>query len=234
MLNLLWQMGILSAVLVFGVKIGLASKFIGLSKKAATSVAIGYGGMILILTFFIGRYGDTIYKAVYDYYFAIFLVIAIAIILTGIRTIQKWKLHHENADNSIYTSMIVLCPCCIGSIITAIVLAFPVIGLSITFVGQYVAVFLSIIIVTFYFAADRLIRIFNKPYAILLGNLMIFVGLYILASTIIIPNISTVIQSPMSPMTMPSIETLIYTMVFVLILVFMGFFITKNRSSLIQ
>ena len=56
MLDLLWQIGILSAVLVFGIKIGLASGFVRLSKKAATCVAIGYGGAILILTFFISRY----------------------------------------------------------------------------------------------------------------------------------------------------------------------------------
>ncbi len=43
MLELLWQMGILSAILVFGVKIGLASGFAGLSKKAAVAVSAGYG-----------------------------------------------------------------------------------------------------------------------------------------------------------------------------------------------
>ena len=63
---------------------------------------------------------------------------------------------------------------------------------------------------------------------------MLFIGFYLLASAIIIPNISTVIQSPMSPMTMPSIETLIYAMVFVIILAFMGFYISKKKSSLIQ
>ena len=33
MLELLWQLGILSAVLVFGVKIGLAMGFANISKK---------------------------------------------------------------------------------------------------------------------------------------------------------------------------------------------------------
>ncbi len=62
MLELLWQMGILAAVLVFGVKIGLATGFAGLSKKAATAIAVGYGAGILILTFIISGYTDMVIK----------------------------------------------------------------------------------------------------------------------------------------------------------------------------
>jgi predicted transporter len=234
MLNLLWQIGLLSVVLVFGIIIGLSSGFMRLSKKVVACLAIGYGGTILILTFFIARYVDTVHKIVYDYNFAIFLVIGIVIICAGFYTIREWKLHRITNANINSVAMTVTYPCFIVSIIAVIVLASSVIGVSTSLIGQYAALFLTITILAFYFASGAVVRVTKKPYSILLGNFMLFIGFYLLASAIIIPNISIVLQSPMSPMNLPSIDTLIYAMVFVIILAFVGFFITKKKSSLIQ
>ncbi|MDI6725156.1 MAG: DUF2162 family putative transporter, partial [Methanobacterium sp.] len=123
---------------------------------------------------------------------------------------------------------------CFGAVVAAIVLASPFIGVSTVFVGEYAAVFLSLTILSFYFASDAVVRITKKPYPILLGNFMLFVGFYFLASAIVIPNISTVLQSPMSPMDVPSVENLIYAILFVIILAFAGFYLTKRKSNLIQ
>ncbi len=234
MLELLWQMGILSAVLVFGVKIGLASGFAGLSKKAAVAIAVGYGAGIYLSAFLVSGCTDLVYKVVYDYNFVIFIVMAVVIIYAGFHTIRKWKVHRKNHAKASCAAMIAPCPCCFGAVIAAIVLASPFIGVSTAAIGQYAAVFLSLTIMTFYFASEAIVRIVKKPYPVLLGNFMLFVGLYFLASAIVIPNISTVLQSPMGPMDVPSTETLAYASVFVIILMFAGFYVTKKRSNLIQ
>ena len=49
-INLLWQLGILSAVLIFGIKLGLATGLANMSKRYLAIVSIGYGGGVLILT----------------------------------------------------------------------------------------------------------------------------------------------------------------------------------------
>ena len=49
-INILWQLGILSAVLIFGIKLGLATGLANMSKKYLAVVSIGYGGGVLILT----------------------------------------------------------------------------------------------------------------------------------------------------------------------------------------
>ncbi|MBI5679316.1 MAG: DUF2162 domain-containing protein [Methanobacterium sp.] len=234
MLELLWQLGILSAVLVFGVKIGLATGFAGLSRKAAVAIAAGYGVGIYILTFLISGYTDIVYKVVYDYNFAIFLAMAVVIIYAGFHTIREWKVHRKNHAKASCAAMIAPCPCCFGAVVAAIVLASPFIGVSTAFIGQYAAVFLSLTIIIFYFASDLIVRVIKKPYPVLLGNFMLFVGFYFLASAIVIPNISIVLQSPMSPMDLVSIETLIYAVLFVMIMAFTGFYLTKKKSYLIQ
>lgn len=234
MLELLWQLGILSAVLVFGVKIGLASGFAGLSKKAAVAISVGYGLGILILSFLISGYTDVVYKVVYDYNFVIFLVMAVIIMYAGFHTIREWKVHRKDHARASCTAMIAPCPCCFGAVIAAIVLASPFIGVSTIFVGQYAAVFLSLSILVFYFASGAIVRVLKKPYPVLLGNFMLFVGLYFLASAIVIPNISTVLKSQMSPLNVPSVETLVYALLLVIVLAFAGFHVTKKRSILIQ
>jgi len=234
MLELLWQLGILSSVIVFGVKIGLAAGFAGLSKKAAAATAAGYGAGIYILTFLISGYMDIVYKVVYEYNFAIFTAMALIIIYAGFHTIKEWKVHHKNHAKASCAAMIAPFPCCFGAVLAAIVFASPFIGVSTAVIGQYAAVFLTLTIIAFYFASDAVLRITKQPYPILLGSFMLFVGFYFLVSAIVTPNISKVLQSPMSPMEVPSMETLIYVLIFVIILLFTGFYITKKKSSLIQ
>jgi len=48
--SILWQLGILSAVLIFGVKLGLATGLANMSRKYLALVSIGYGGGVLLLT----------------------------------------------------------------------------------------------------------------------------------------------------------------------------------------
>ena len=49
-INMLWQLGILSAVLIFGIKLGLATGLANMSRKYLVTVTLGYGLGVLILT----------------------------------------------------------------------------------------------------------------------------------------------------------------------------------------
>ncbi|MGF7117308.1 DUF2162 domain-containing protein [Methanobacterium oryzae] len=234
MLALLGQLGILLTILVFAVIIGLVMGFAGLSKKVAVTMAVGYGAGIFILTFLVSRYWDTVYKVVYEYNFIIFLVMAVVIIYTGFHTIREWKIHRKNHVKASFTVMISSHLCCLGAVMTGIILVSPFIEISIATIGQYAAVLLSLAIIIFYFASEAIIRNIKKPYPVLLGNFMFFVGFYFLVSAVVIPNINTVLQSSMSPLDIPSMQTLIYTFVFVIMLVFTGFYFAKKNSNLIR
>ena len=125
MLELLWQLGILSAVLVFGVKIGLAMGFANISKKTAVAIAAGYGAGIFILASLLTGYTDIVYKIFYEYNFVIFLLMSIVISYAGFHTIREWKVNHKNHAKASCAAMIAPCPCCFGAIVTATVIASP-------------------------------------------------------------------------------------------------------------
>lgn len=231
MLELLWQLGILSAVLMFGVKIGLAMGFAGISKKLAVVITTGYGAGIFILASLISGYTNILYKVVYDYNFVLFLIMSLIIIYAGLITIREWKVHRMNHAKATCAAMIAPCPCCFGVVLAAIVLVSPIIGASSAAIGEYTAVLLSLVIVVFYFASGAIVRISKKPYPILLGNFMLFVGFYFLASVILLPNISTVLQSPMKATNINSLTTLTYVVFFVIILMVLGFYRNKRQSD---
>lgn len=234
MLELIWIVGIILTVLVFGIIIGLIVAFKNISKVFAVTLAIEYGMGVLILTNLAFIYFNIAYKFVNDYNFSIFAAISIILIFTGFYTLKKWRGHCENNVNILRLPLVVLLPCCWGAVIADIVLASPFIEVSAAFVGQYAAVFLSLTILAFYFASGAIIRVLKTPYPVLLGNFMLFFGLYFLASAIVIPNISAALQSPFKPMNMPSIETVGCTVIFVVLLAFIGFYMTKKQSNLIQ
>ena len=73
-INLLWQLGILSAVLIFGIKLGLATGLANMSKRYLAMVSIGYGGGVLILTEISSFYTKQITDLIYTYNFEFFFV----------------------------------------------------------------------------------------------------------------------------------------------------------------
>ena len=231
MLELLWQLGILSTVLIFGIKIGLAIGFAGLSKKVGVIIAASYGIGTLELASIISGYANLLYKVVYDYNFVLFSLMALIISYAGLITIREWKVHHKNHAKATCAAMIAPCPCCFGAVVVAIVLISPIIGVSSATIGQYAALLLSLTIVVFYFASGAIVRIVKKPYPILLGNFMLFAGFYFLASTILLPNINAVIQSPMRPTNINSVTTLSYVAILVVILIVIGFYRTKKQYN---
>jgi predicted transporter len=234
MWEILWQMGILAAILVFAFKIGMAMGFANLSKKVAAGIAIGYGLGILILTRVAAEYTDYLYTLMYDYNSVIFLIMGVVILYAGWHTVKEWKIHQKNHASATCMAMIAPCPCCFGAVLAVIILMSPVIGASSFVIGQYSAVALSVLIGVFYLFSNTIVRFIKQPFPLVLGNFMMFMGFYFLASAIVIPNIATVLSSEMSPMTIPSITTIVYAILGVVILLVSGFYINKKTSTLLQ
>jgi predicted transporter len=230
MWELLWKLGILSVVLIFGIKIGLAMGFAGISRKLAALIILGYGGGLLILTQIVTNYVDQIQGFVYAYSPIIALMTAVIILYAGFHTINEWKLHHRDQATATCMAMIAPCPCCFASAVAAIILMSPVIGVSAFYIGQYAAITLSVTMIVCYLASGLIVKLLNKPYAVILGNFMLFTGFYFLISAILIPNISSVLSSKMTPLEIPSTITLTVTLLGVVVLMAVGVIITRNKS----
>ena len=230
-INILWQVGILSAVLIFGIKLGLATGLANMSKKYLALVSIGYGGGVLILTEISSFFTKQITDLIYTYNFEFFLIMAVIMILAGLFTIREYKVFEKNTTAATCMAVVAPCPCCFGSIIVSIMLVAPTVGLGLMDLSFVVAGALVLTIVLTYFASNYLVKFINKPYPIVLGNFMFFLGIYFLLSALFLPNITAMIANPMDAITISSPYYLIGALVLVLAVMFVGGLIARRNSN---
>ena len=230
-INILWQVGILSAVLIFGIKLGLATGLANMSRRYLALVSIGYGGGVLILTEISSFFTEQITDLIYTYNFEFFLIMALIMILAGIFTIREYKVFERNTTAATCMAVVAPCPCCFGSIIVSIMLVAPTVGLGLMDLSLVVAGALVLTIVLTYFASNYLVKFINKPYPIVLGNFMFFLGIYFLLSALFLPNITAMIQNPMDGITISSPYSLIGALIVMLVIIAIGGIISRRNSN---
>jgi predicted transporter len=230
-ISILWQVGILSAVLIFGIKLGLATGLANMSKRYLALVSIGYGAGVLILTEIASFYTKEITDLIYAYNFEFFLIMAVIMILAGIFTIREYKVFERNTTAATCMAVVAPCPCCFGSILVSILLVAPTVGLGLMDLSIIVALALVLTIVATYFASNYLVRFIKKPYPIVLGNFMFFLGIYFLLSALFLPNITAMIQNPMDAITIASVDYVSIAIIIILAIMAVGGIISKKNTN---
>ena len=156
---------------------------------------------------------------------------AIIMILAGLFTIREYKVFEKNTTAATCMAVVAPCPCCFGSIIVSIMLVAPTVGLGLMDLSFVVAGALVLTIVLTYFASNYLVKFINKPYPIVLGNFMFFLGIYFLLSALFLPNITAMIANPMDAITISSPYYLIGALVLVLAVMLVGGLMARRNSN---
>ncbi len=234
MMSVLWQFGILAAILVFGIKVGLASGLANLSKKLLAIICVGYGGGVLIISAVASLYAEQLTQAIYSYNSVFYIIMALIMIIAGLITIREWKVHDHNTSTATSLAVIAPCPCCFGSIVASILIVAPTIGVGAFYLSWFAAAALVAIIIITYFASNIIIKLTSKPYPIILGNFMLLLGAYFLLSAIVIPNIAGSLSKDFKDLTMNSPESIIAVIFMIVVLVIIGVFLSKKSKSLLE
>lgn len=231
-MDILWQAGVIAAIIVFGVKIGLGSSMANLSKKAILLLISIYGVGIYITTQIASIYSSQFTNFVISYNTPIFIVMSIIMILAGLTTIREWKVHRCNTSTTSALAVIAPSPCCFLSItITAIFVA-PILGLSIGELSPIIAVILALVIILSYFFANIIVKLIKKPYPIILGNFMLFLGIYFLLAALLLPNLIDGFKKIMKPISLVDANLIVYLIPVIIILMIIGVFFSKKNSFL--
>ena len=230
----LWQLGVFAAVILFGAKLGIASGLANLSKKKLALLCLGYGGGIMILSAVASLYTSQISEIINRYNSLLFLAMALIMIFAGVYTIKEWKKHERNTMRTTRMILIAPCPCYFGSILASIIMAAPTVGLGAFSLSQYVAFVMVVVIVAGYFASNLIVKFLKRPYPIVIGNFMLFLGIYFLLSSILIPNIIEVFNHSMRLMTIPSLSSLTLAFAVAFAIVFIGIVVSRKNDFLIK
>ena len=234
MMSVLWQVGIFASVLVFGVKIGLASGLANLPKKLFAIICIAYGGGVLVISYIASFFADQLVQAIYSYNTIFYIIMASIMIIAGLVTIREWKIHDKNTSTATSLAIIAPCPCCFGSIIASVLIVAPTIGISSLNLSAYAAAALVAVMVVTYFASNTIVRIIKQPYPVVLGNFMVLLGAYFLLSAIVIPNIAGAMTKTLTPVTISSPQDILMIILAFAILIVGGVVLTKRGRNLLE
>ncbi|MBQ6511409.1 DUF2162 domain-containing protein [Methanobrevibacter sp.] len=232
MMSVLWQVGIFASVLVFGIKIGLASGLANLSKKLFAIICIAYGGGVIIISAIASLFAEQLIQAIYGYNTIFYIIMASIMIIAGLFTIREWKIHDKNTSTATSIAIIAPCPCCFGSIIASVLIVAPTIGVTSLNLSAYAAAALVGVMIITYFASNTIIRFIDKPYPIVLGNFMLLLGAYFLLSAIVIPNIAGVLSKTLTPITIGSPQDILMVILAFAILIAGGFVLSRRGNIL--
>ena len=232
MMSVLWQVGIFASVLVFGIKIGLASGLANLSKKLFAAICIAYGGGVVLISAIASLYAEQLVQAIYSYNTIFYIIMALIMIIAGLFTIREWKIHDKNTSTATSLAIIAPCPCCFGSIIASVLVVAPTIGVSSLDLSWYAAAALVGVMIVTYLASNTIIRFIKKPYPVVLGNFMLLLGAYFLLSAIVIPNIAGALSRESTPITIGSPQDILMIILAFAILLVGGVIMNRRRSIL--
>ena len=231
-MSVLWQVGIFASVMVFGIKIGLASGLANLSKKLFAVICILYGGGVVAISAIASLYAEQLVQAIYSYNAIFYIIMALIMIIAGLFTIREWKIHDKNTSTATSLAIIAPCPCCFGSIIASVLVVAPTIGVSSLNLSWYAAAALVAVMIVTYFASNTIVRFIKKPYPVILGNFMLLLGAYFLLSAIVIPNIAGVLSKTLSPISIGSPQDVLMIVVAFAILMVAGVVVNKRGNIL--
>lgn len=234
MMSVLWQVGIFASVLIFGIKVGLASGLANLPKKLLAIICISYGGGVLIISYIASFFAEQLIQAIYSYNTIFYIIMASIMIIAGLFTIREWKIHDKNTSTATSLAIIAPCPCCFGSIIASVLIVAPTIGISSLNLSAYAAAALVIVIMVTYFASNTIVRFIKHPYPVVLGNFMLLLGAYFLLSAIVIPNIAGAMTKTLTPITISSPQDVLMIILAFAILIVGGVVLTKRGRNLLE
>jgi predicted transporter len=231
-INILWQAGVIAAILVFGVKIGLGSAMANFSKKRISILIVIYGVGIYIATLIASLYLTEFTNFIISYNTQIFLAMSIIMIIAGLTTIREWKMHSCNTATTSAIAVIAPSPCCFLSITASSIFIAPIIGLSITDLSPIIAIILSLVILISYLAANIIVRLLKKPYPVILGNFMLFLGVYFLIAALILPNLIEGFKKTLNPIVLADANLILWIIPVIMILMILGMYFSKKFSLL--
>ena len=234
MMSVLWQVGIFASVLVFGIKVGLASGLANLPKKLFAVICIAYGGGVLVISYIASFFADQLVQAIYSYNTIFYIIMASIMIIAGLITIREWKIHDKNTSTATSLAIIAPCPCCFGSIIASVLIVAPTIGVSSLNLSGYAAAALVLVMILTYFVSNTIVRFIKHPYPVVLGNFMLLLGAYFLLSAIVIPNIAGVMTKTLTPITISSPQDILMICLAFAILIVGGIVFTKRGRNLLE
>ncbi len=217
--------GVLIGILIFALKVSLGCGLASLNRREVLSIA----GVYFIISVFMGMAIELLPKSALSSALntgvAVHLVVAILLIALGVMTARKWNSHHHDISRKTFWALSMPCPACLAASFISCSFLSGLVEIESWKIGVLVGLLFFMSIAMFSSALGRI-----KSAPSVMGNAMIFLGLFYILSMLLIPAYLNSQKISFAPMNLP-VTDMAYSYLFILSIVALGFMAKKRGTS---
>jgi predicted transporter len=173
--------GILSSILVFGIKTGLGCGFADIKKREIVVICAGYFVISIIMGYLVGTVSNDFLETISGVGLLFHVLLAGLMIAAGIYTHKQWNCGCDVSRRTfIFISL--PCPVCLTALFIATTMLATALDLSGPVIGVVVG---SVFFLSAFVSSLSFRRLGKTPET--LGNIMMFLGIFYVLGVVLIP-----------------------------------------------
>ena len=223
--SLVWSLGYLISIIVFSTVIGLIFYFNETSKKDLAKYLFVSVICTFAMIYVMGLFKDQLYSAIGIYNYALLFLIAFILILIGylLSKEKTFKGSFKKVLSLSYLSFLLVALVCVLS-------RSDLFGLNSLQVTLVTTILFNLLIEAVFFTLKKF-NLTAESFKMLRDLYFIF-GIYFLIVSLFLPNIISLNMEDMKPINIVSIESMIFTFVFIVVLTVSGLWYYRKNTLL--
>lgn len=215
--------GILIAILIFGLKTGVGCGFSSVRRRDVLILATGYFIISLILGSLVGFVDESYLEVIASLGMTLHVLIALILIVAGIYTQKKWICGHDVSKRT-FLVISVPCPVCLTALFVSCMILASTLEVDGWKVGVLVGIvfFLSVVLSTWVFRSMK-----KTPED--LGTAMMFLGIFYLMGAMIVPAYIKAKKLNISPIEGGGLDVI--TLLVISLFILGGFALNQMRGQ---
>lgn len=173
--------GILSSILVFGIKTGIGCGFADIKKREIVVICAGYFVISIIMGYLVGTVSNDFLEKISGVGLSFHVLLAVLMIAAGIYTQKQWNCGCDVSRRT-FVFLSLPCPVCL----TALFIATTMLAAALDLSGPVIGIIVGSVFFLSALASSLSFRRLGKTPETL-GSVMMFVGIFYLLGAVLVP-----------------------------------------------
>ena len=221
---LVWSLGYVISIIVFSIIIGLIFYFNDTPKKNLAKYLVVSVVSTSVIVYLISLFKNQLGTAFGLYSYSFIFLISFVLIFIG------YLLSRENNFKNSFKKILLLSYSCFLLITFVCILSSSILGFNSLQISLFTAILFNILVIIVFFTIKRF-NLIGISFKILKDLYFIF-GLYFLIVSLFLPNIMDLDMEAMRPINIVSIESMIFTFVFLIVVAVFGLWYYRKNTLL--
>lgn len=223
--SLVWSLGFLISIIAFSIVLGLIFYFNETSNKTLAKYVIISAVCTSAIVYLIDLFKNQLFSAMGIYNYTVLFLIAFVLIFIG------YLLSREKSFKNSFNKVLLLSYLCFVLVAFVCILSKSVLfGLDSIQIALFTTVLFNLLVVGVFFLIKKF-NLMGRSFKVLRDLYFIF-GVYFLIVSLFLPNIISLNMDDMKPINIVSIESMVLTFVFLIVVAVLGLWYYRKNTLL--